>query len=92
MGRFSLCYSYFPEVHLSQIWKEIQEYKDPELAWLVKALPETVLHARAGTTSKKYAAAYLRWKSWVEKEHLGKSFPVNVALFALYLQHLGEKN
>ena len=26
----------------------------------------------------------------MEKEHAGKSFPIDVAMFALYLQHLGE--
>lgn len=28
----------------------------------------------------------------MEEKHSGESFPVDVALFALYLQHLGEKS
>ena len=92
-----LCYNIdvivlLPDVQLTWIWKEIQGFKDPELARLAKALPETVSHARVSTTTKKYTAAYLRWKSSVEKKHSGKSFPVNGALFALYLQYLGEES
>ena len=80
------------ELQLSDIWREIQSFKDPDLMQLVEALPGTVLKARASTTTRKYAAAYQRWKKWVEEEHSGRSFPVNVALFALYLQHVRESS
>ena len=49
-----------------------------------------MFQARASSTTTKYTRAYQRWKDWVEKEHGGNSFPVSIALFALYLQHLGE--
>ena len=49
------------------------------------------MQARAKTTTNKYARAYQRWKEWAEKKHADGGFPVNVALFALYLQHVGEK-
>lgn len=80
------------DLQLSDIWREIHSFEESDLIRLAEALPETVLKARAPNTTKKYSAAYRRWKEWVEGEHLGKSFPVNIALFALYLQHVGEKS
>lgn len=53
-------------------------------------LPQTVLQARAKSTTNKHTGAYQRWKDWAEKRHAVGGFPVNVALFALYLQHVGE--
>ena len=78
------------DIQCSSIWEEILGFKDPALSRLARALPETMFQARASSTTTKYTRAYQRWKDWVEKEHGGKSFPVSIALFALYLQHLGE--
>ena len=39
--------------------------------------------------TQKYTGAFQRWKIWAEKQHQSSGYPVNVALFALYLQHVG---
>ena len=74
----------------SEIWMQVLQFEDPQLIHLAQALPQTVLQARAKGTTDKYAGAYRRWKVWAEREHSGRGFPVSVALFAWYLQHVGE--
>lgn len=74
----------------SEIWEQVLQFEEPQLIRLAQALPRTVLQARAKGTTDKYAGAYRRWKVWAEGVHSGSGFPVNVALFALYLQHVGE--
>ena len=73
----------------SDIWKEVQGFNDLQLKKLAQALPRTVLQAWAKTTTNKYAGAYQRWKEWASR-HADGGFPVKVALFTLYLQHIGE--
>ena len=63
---------------------------DPELQRLAKELPDTVLRARADSTTRKYLGAYSRWKAWALKRQDVMPYPINEAHFALYLQHLGE--
>ena len=46
------------------MWVAFREIEDPELKDLVKRLPETVLHSRVDTISKKYLGAFHRWKQW----------------------------
>lgn len=74
----------------SIVWKEIFEFDEPELKQLAEALPQTVLQGRALSTTRKYAGAYRRWKEWANRTRSDRGFPVNVALFGLYLQHLGN--
>ena len=74
----------------SDIWKEVRGFNDLQLKKLVQALPQTVLQAWVKTTTNKYAGAYQRWKEWASR-HADGGFPVKVALFALYLQHIGEE-
>lgn len=71
-------------------WQTIFEVEEPELRRLAEALPDTVLSARADATTKKYAGAYKRWKSWAGQHQGVDAYPVKVAHFALYLQHVGE--
>lgn len=84
------CYLDFQQSNII-LWKEVREFKDPQLERLAQALPQTVMQARAKSTTDKYARAYQHWKEWAEEKHADGGFPVNVALFALYLQHVGEK-
>ena len=72
------------------MWQTIGSFQDPDLNWLAKALPETVLKARADSTTKKYLGAFRRWASWAAERAELTVFPVEMPQFALYLQHLGE--
>ena len=72
---------------MADIWKDIANLKDPKFSHLAKGLSETIMKARADTTTKKYLRAYGRWKKWVRP---GKSFPIELPKFLLYLQDLGE--
>ena len=78
------------EILSTEVWQTIGSFQDPELNRLAKALPETVLKARADSTTKKYLGAYRRWASWAAERAELTVFPVEVPQFALYLQHLGE--
>uniref|UniRef100_A0A1X7USH4 Tyr recombinase domain-containing protein n=1 Tax=Amphimedon queenslandica TaxID=400682 RepID=A0A1X7USH4_AMPQE len=79
-----------PDILTTEIWQEIGAYKDPQLAHLSKALPDTVLKARADATVKKYLGAFNRWSRWAEPKTEITSFPVSTTQFVLYLQHVGE--
>ena len=72
------------------VWQELAELKDPELRRLAESLPETVLHSRADSTTKKYLNAFQRWKTWAVERQEVTVFPVQEVHFALYLQHVGE--
>ena len=67
----------------------MRELEDPHLKRLAKALPISVLHCRAPSTTKKYLGAYKRWRNWAS-EHKIPTFPAEPAYLALYLQHLAE--
>uniref|UniRef100_A0A1X7U365 Uncharacterized protein n=1 Tax=Amphimedon queenslandica TaxID=400682 RepID=A0A1X7U365_AMPQE len=77
------------EVLCSEVWQVIGSFQDPELSWLAKALPETVLKARAESTTSKYLGAF-RWGIKVASKIEITAFPIEVAPFALFLQHLRE--
>ncbi len=72
------------------VWKSLADLQDPELRQLASSLPDTVLHSRANTTTKKYMYAFQRWKVWAEPRHEVTVFPVHEVHFALYLQHLSD--
>ena len=71
-------------------WQAIRDLEDPELKRLAEALLDTVLRARAETTTKKYTSAYIRWRRWAAQFQGVHSYPVSVAHFILYLQHVVE--
>ena len=73
----------------AKVWQQINAFQDPELVRLAAALPETVLKARADSTTRKYIGAYKRWAKWASTKELSVQ-PVEAAQFVLYLQHLGE--
>jgi hypothetical protein len=74
----------------SEIWKVINGVKDPELIRLARSLPETVLKARADSTTRKYLGSFGRWCTWANTKDEIAVFPICTAHFALYLQHVGE--
>lgn len=89
-GRPFLTIPYFIDIMQSGVWATIQETTDPELMRLAKELPETVLKARADSTTKKYLGAYARWKRWASERESVATYPISTTQFALYLQHVGE--
>ena len=68
----------------------MKQLKDPELISLASSLPDTVLKARADTTTKKYLYAFSRWRKWAENKTEISVFPVDPTHFVLYLQHLAN--
>ena len=72
------------------VWQTLAELQDPELKRLAGLLPATVLRSRADSTTKKYMAAFQRWRAWAEPRQEIRVYPVDEAHFALYLQHVGE--
>ena len=70
-------------------WLELRELRDPTLQELAGKLPNTVLHSRADSTTKKYLGAFRRWKSWAIQHQL-PVLPAKETHVALYLQHIGE--
>ena len=82
--------NYCLEVLITKLWQDIRAVQDPELIRLADALPQTVLKARADSTTRKYLGAYKRWAKWAESKEELSVFPVKTAHFALYLQHVGE--
>lgn len=42
------------------------------------------------STTRKYLGAFRRWASWAAGKSEISAFPIEVAPFALFLQHLGE--
>ena len=74
----------------SSVWCELAKLQDPELRRLAESLPETVMHSRADSTTRKYIYAFQRWRAWAEERCEVAIFPIQEVHFALYLQHLGE--
>ena len=72
------------------VWEKLADLEDPELKRWARLLPDTVLHSRADSTTKKYMCAFQRWKQWAVLREEVTVFPVGEVYFALYLQHLGE--
>ena len=54
---------------------------------LAEELPNTILHSRADSTSKKYLNAFKRWKAWCSRYSFDH-FPAQEHRIALYLQYL----
>jgi len=79
---------YSVDVWEQETWKLLKDLEDPELRNLANALPSTILHCRANSSSKKYLSAFKRWKDWV-MEHGMVVFPAQAHQVALYLQHVG---
>ena len=74
----------------SGVWRELADLQDPEFRRLAESLPDTVMHSRADSTTRKYMYAFQRWKAWAVERCEVTVFPVQEVHFALYLQHLGE--
>ena len=80
----------FPlDIMSTGVWSTLKELKDMDLQRLAEALPSSVLHCKANTTTKKYLGAFRRWKIWATEHNL-QVFPVEGVHIALYLQHLAE--
>ena len=85
------CYILFlVEATPGSVWESLQQVQDPELRRLTNALPHTLLQSRADSTTKKYLAAFDRWKRWADHQAEVAVYPILEAHFALYLQHLAE--
>ena len=54
------------------------------------AAQATVIISRVDSNTKKYWAAFKRWKEWA-KSHDLQIFPVKEAHFLLYMQSVGER-
>ena len=52
------------------VWQLLQDVSDPELKKLADALPTTVLHGQATSSTKKYLGAFRRWKTWASQHAL----------------------
>ena len=50
-------------VFSSGVWPLLSNLDDPELRWLAKAMPATVLECKVDSTTKKYLGAFHRWKT-----------------------------
>lgn len=55
-GRAVLCRS--ADVFSTGIWEDLEEFTDPELKRLAKAIPDAVLSSRASSTTTKYLGAF----------------------------------
>jgi len=55
------------EVFSQVPWLELRELQGPVLQELAGRLPNTKLHSRADSTTKKYLGAFRRWKSWASQ-------------------------
>ena len=73
----------------TEIWEELDEFTDPELRRLAKAVPDAVLGSKANSTTAKYLGAFKHWKAWA-KDHKLQVFPVKPAHLVVYLQHVSE--
>ena len=52
------CVVPFAEAMTCGVWAELEEVQDPELPWLAKLLPSTVLGSPADSTVAKYVYAF----------------------------------
>lgn len=67
----------------------IKEIKDPDLRRLADELPNTILHSRADSTTKKYLYAFRIWKSWWS-QYSFNYLPAQAHHIAVYLQYLAD--
>ena len=74
---------------LTSTLARIEGATGPYTARAAGKLPNTVLHSRADSTTKKYLGTFRRWKSWTVQHQL-PVLPAKEAHVALYLQHIGE--
>lgn len=74
----------------SDPWVSLRQVQDPELVALAESLPDTVLNARADSTTRKYICGFNRWKAWADKKVEIANFPVESTHLALYLQHVAN--
>ena len=72
-------------------WLLLNDLEDPDLKVLASKLPNTILHSRADSTTKKYLGAFRRWKVWATTHSL-VPVPAKPHEVALYLQHLAEES
>ena len=72
-------------------WLLLNDLEDPDLKVLASKLPNTILHSRADSTTKKYLGAFRRWKVWAATHSL-VPVPAKPHEVALYLQHLAEES
>ena len=78
------------DMRKSGVWCDLAKLQDPELRRLEESLPETVMHSRADSTTRKYIYAFQRWRPWAEERCEVAIFPIQEVHFALYLQYFGE--
>ena len=77
------------DVFSTGIWEELDEFTDPKLKQLAKAIPDAALGSRANSITTKYLGAFKRWKSWA-RDHKLPVFPVRAAYLVVYLQYVSE--
>ena len=77
------------EILTSGVWSQLETCQSPELQRLAAATQATVISSRADATTKKYWAAFRRWKEWARFHDL-PVFPVKEAHLMLYMQSVGE--
>ena len=77
------------DIFSTGIWEELDEFTDPELKRLAKAIPDAVLGSRVSSTTTKYLGAFKQWKSWA-RDHKLPVFPVKAAHLVVYLQYVSE--
>ena len=86
---------YCLEVLITELWQDIRAVQDPELIRLADALPQTVLKARADSTTRKYLGAYKRWAKWAESKEELSVFPVKTAIllyiYSMLVRPLSQK-
>ncbi|KAL5463210.1 hypothetical protein EMCRGX_G032089 [Ephydatia muelleri] len=78
------------DLEAAGVWSRLADLKDPELQWLAREVPDTLLSGKADSTVRKYIGAFQRWKLWAEARLGVPSFPAQEAHIVLYLQHLSQ--
>lgn len=80
-------YFYLDEFKIG-VWEDFSEIRDHSLIQLASSLPRVVLHAKARSTTLKYAYGWNRWKIW-SKSKIGVAYlPAPPMFVALYLRDL----
>ena len=86
---FNMLILYLAGVLSQGSWLLLNELEDPELKVLARKLPNTILHSRADSTTRKYLGAFRRWKVWATSHNLAP-VPAKPHEVVLYLQHLAK--
>ena len=81
--------SFLVDVLATDICQELASLDSPELRKLAERIQNSVLGSKAPSTTKKYLAAFHRWKQWATSHNI-VVFPVKEAFLALYLQSIAE--